>query len=130
MGGKEQGRRAGDIALRVLAGEDPAKIPVERKSTARPMFDYEQLARFGIPLGALPEGSLIINRPESLYHKHRALFWGNSVPHGHPLIGSVELDDVTQRRQAEEALRESEERLQVPSSTVTPFPIAVVDLLG
>ena len=29
LGGKEQGRRAGDLALRVLAGEDPAQIPVD-----------------------------------------------------------------------------------------------------
>jgi len=39
LDGKEPGRRAGEIALRVLAGDDPAHIPVDTKSTARRMFD-------------------------------------------------------------------------------------------
>ena len=40
IGGAEHGRRAAALALRVLAGEDPASIPVETHSTARPMFDH------------------------------------------------------------------------------------------
>ena len=58
LGGAEHGRRAAALALRVLAGEDPASIPVETHTTSRPMFDYVQLERFEIPLLRLPAGSV------------------------------------------------------------------------
>ncbi len=45
LGGRDHGRRAAEIALRVLAGAEPEKVPVDLQSTARPMFDYRQLNR-------------------------------------------------------------------------------------
>jgi signal transduction histidine kinase len=68
-----QGARAAEIALRVLEGEDPSRIPVDTRSTSRIMFDYNQLARFGIPVSALPAGSVVLNQPESFYRKHSQL---------------------------------------------------------
>ena len=76
LGGNTEGRRAGEIALRVLAGEDPARIPVDTKSNARSMFDYRQLERFKIPLSVLPAGSIFINHPSSFYEIHQSLVWG------------------------------------------------------
>ena len=43
---EEEGRAAGRLALRVLAGEDPSTIPVERGSLPRPWADWEQIERF------------------------------------------------------------------------------------
>ena len=71
--GRTHGARAAEMALRILAGEDPAAIPVELKSTAQLMFDYLELERFGIPLSRLPAGAILINRPESFYAKHRTV---------------------------------------------------------
>src|SRR3989339_380396 len=78
LDGREEGCRAGEMALQVLGGKDPSSIPVNTKSDARPMFDYRQLARFKIPLDALPAGSIVINRPASFYEIHKFLVWGAS----------------------------------------------------
>jgi len=70
LDGKTHGRRAGDIALRILAGEAPSSIPVDVSGASLPMFDYAQLSRFNIPVESLPPGSIVINRPESLIRTH------------------------------------------------------------
>ncbi len=73
ISGFYQGVVAGEIALRVLRGENPDSIPVVRFAPDRPnryMFDYLQLQRFGIPLGALPKDSLIENMPASFFRRH------------------------------------------------------------
>ena len=73
ISGFYQGVVAGEIALRVLRGENPDSIPVVRFSADRPnryMFDYLQLQRFGIPLSALPKDSIIENMPASFFRRH------------------------------------------------------------
>ena len=112
LGGKEEGRRAGDLALRVLAGEDPAQIPVELGSIAVPGFDYRQLAQFHIPLGALPAGSIVINRPLSFYDQHKSLVWGTISVVVTALITAILVLslNIMGRRRAETALQESEAR--------------------
>jgi PAS domain S-box-containing protein len=79
LDGKEHGRQAADIALRVAAGEDPAAIPVDTKSNAKPMFDYRQLREFGISLEKLPANSIVVNRPESIFDRYRNLVIGTIV---------------------------------------------------
>ncbi len=54
LDGEKHGRMAADLAIRVLMGMDASTIPVEDTSTSRPMFDFVQLKRFGIPLDKLP----------------------------------------------------------------------------
>jgi PAS domain S-box-containing protein len=73
LGGREEGRLAGEIASKILAGEDPARLPVITRSLARPMFDFRQLTRFDIPLASLPTDSIIINRPLPFYEKYKYL---------------------------------------------------------
>ncbi|MFH1137425.1 MAG: histidine kinase dimerization/phosphoacceptor domain -containing protein [Pseudomonadota bacterium] len=68
--GREHGRQAGEIALRVLAGEPPSAIPV-RKSHSSSVFDYKVLETYKIDLKALPPGSAVINRPPSFWQAHR-----------------------------------------------------------
>jgi PAS domain S-box-containing protein len=110
LDGREEGRQAGKIALRILAGTDPASIPVEMKSPTRPMFDSRQLARFKIPESALPAGSIIINRPSSFYQVHKPLVWGTAgVILALGLVITLMSLSITRRRRTEAALRESEE---------------------
>lgn len=73
IGGVGHGRRVGDIAIRVLYGEKPESIPVDMSGGSIPMFDYSQLERFRISMDSLPRGSIIINEPESLWHRYRTL---------------------------------------------------------
>ena len=65
--GVTHGEAAGALAARILQGEDPARIPVVRRSPNRYMFDYRQLERFQIREEVLPPGSTVINRPASTY---------------------------------------------------------------
>jgi two-component system, cell cycle sensor histidine kinase and response regulator CckA len=108
-----QGESAGRLSVRVLAGEPAEKIPVIMQSPNRYMFDYVQLQRFDIDTADLPAGSIIINQPENLYTKHRALFWGVllSIILLHFIIFSLFLN-ILRRRRAEAAVKKSEETLR------------------
>jgi PAS domain S-box-containing protein len=113
VSGRMEGLGAGEIALQVLAGEDPARIPVDTKGDAWPMFDYRQLARFKIPEADLPAGSLVINRPSSFYEIHKSLVWGTSgVVLALSLVVLVLVANISHRRRAEASLRESEVRFR------------------
>lgn len=76
LGGREHGRRAADLAIEILNGEDPDKIPIDEAGTSRPMFDYAQLIKFGIDIKRLPAGSVIINRPLSIFETNREFAYG------------------------------------------------------
>ena len=111
LGGAEHGRRAAALALRVLSGEDPASIPVETRTTSRPMFDQVQLERFGIAPAALPTGSVVVNHPVSFYEQYKTALWGASgiIAVQLALIGCL-LAAIARKNRAERELRASEER--------------------
>lgn len=75
ISGYYQGKTAGDMAIRVLRGEDAGSIPVVMQSPNHYMFDYRQLQRFNIKLSELPGDSIIINRPINFYRVHRTTIW-------------------------------------------------------
>lgn len=130
LSGLEEGRRAGEIALQVLAGEDPSRIPVDTKSLARPMFDYRQLTRFNIPIQALPAGSLVINRPSSFYEIHKSLVGGAFVVViALILVVTVLSINITRRRQAEKKLAHNLLFLQKLLDTI-PNPVFYKDTRG
>lgn len=109
LGGREHGRRAADTALRILAGEAPATIPVDRTSTARPMFDYQQLQRFGISPANLPGDSMIINKPESILDKYRGLVIGTLAVVAFLVVMVISLIvAIIRRKLAEKTLRKYE----------------------
>jgi PAS domain S-box-containing protein len=66
ISGYHQGALAAQMGLRIMQGESVEKIPIEHKSPNRYMFDYNQMVKFGINQGVLPEGALIINQPKTL----------------------------------------------------------------
>ncbi|MCP5315872.1 MAG: SpoIIE family protein phosphatase [Chromatiaceae bacterium] len=71
----EQGRMAARLGLRILQGEEAGTIPVVRESPHVNGFDFRQLQRFGISPGDLPEGSRIINEPDTFYYRYRHYLW-------------------------------------------------------
>jgi len=73
--GATEGERAAQLAVRILDGERPQDIPVVQEPAARYMFDYEQLQRWGIAESALPEDSVIINKPFSFFQQYAQLVW-------------------------------------------------------
>jgi len=75
LNSRTHGRIAAEIAFRIINGEKPANIPVIFKSTNPYMFDYKQLERWKINLADLPQDSIIINKPVSLYKEYKRLIW-------------------------------------------------------
>ena len=70
-GGFTEGKKVGELAVRVLAGEKVTNIPLVRQSPYRYMFDYLQLNKHNIALSALPPNSTIINEPFSFTFRQR-----------------------------------------------------------
>ncbi len=71
--GKVHGRRAADLALRILAGENTASLPVQTEAQGLLGFDHAELLRFGLSERDLPPGATIIHRPTSFLQTHRDL---------------------------------------------------------
>ena len=121
--------RAGEIALRVLAGEDPSSIPVDIKSNARPMFDYRQLAL------QYPR-----KRSARRQHNHKTVPhpfmrtispWcgGLGVGRGFGSAGHSLGANITRRRQAEQALQKLSSPLHSLFDAI-PNPIFYKDKNG
>jgi PAS domain S-box-containing protein len=111
--GAEQGRTAAKLALRILGGTPAASLPVLMKTPGRAVFDFQVMQRFGLKLGALPAGSQVINRPDSLWDRYRAALLGmlGVVAVMGLAIASLALN-IQRRKKTEKALRENRSLLQ------------------
>jgi ABC-type uncharacterized transport system substrate-binding protein len=111
--GYEQGITAGSMGLRILKGERVEDIPPILRSRTRYMFDYRQLERLAIQKSALPEGSVVINEPESFHKVPDEVIWAT-------LIGIASLSGVIlmlmyvnrQRKRSEESLKKAHDELE------------------
>ena len=105
--GVEHGARMGGVAARLLDGASPAAIALEEDDTTLMAFDAAQLARWGIPEGALPRGALVINRPPSFYRANKTAIWtGVALLVGQSLIIGGLVVNVRRRRRADRRLAE------------------------
>ena len=112
LAGEEHGRQAAEIAVRILAGEDPETIPVTH-SRSRPMFDDAQLRRFDIAESRLPPNSVLINKPDSLWAQYKGWIMaalGAILVEGALIVLLIALWRRSGR--AEQALRTSEAQLR------------------
>lgn len=105
LSGKFHGAQAARVALKILTGTPAAMIPVDHTPPTRMMFDYKQLARFDIPLTALPEAGIVVNRPIPFFSTHLLLVASTVLvivllTSGIMILGV----NVNQLRQLEEAL--------------------------
>ena len=130
--GRSQGAAAARLALRILGGENAADVPVVTESPKQWMFDYRELRRLGLSEDALPEGSVVMNRPKSFYEVNKKLIWS--------LVGAllfmsgvtaVMALNIIQRRRAQAELRDTAEKLSalLDSLPIVPFT-AAIDPLG
>lgn len=113
LGGKAHGAQAAQLALRILAGETAHSLPIVNDPQTRPMFDFPQLKKFGIKESALPAGSIVINKPASLYRSHRKTVWITSALIFFLVCTIAALLLAVQRRkQAEELLGQNRRMLR------------------
>ena len=107
------GETAAHLVLDVLEGKPADEIPVQTESPNRYMFDAAVLSRFGISESSLPPGSVVINRAETAYQRFRTFMAvAIVIVLGLGIFVSLLIFNIAQRRWAEQALRESEERLR------------------
>lgn len=69
---QEQGRTAGNLAIRILQGQEADKIPIVMDSPNVPMFDFKVMERFGLKESSLPQGSVVLNHQVSVWEQ----YWG------------------------------------------------------
>ena len=65
------GKEVANVALRVLAGEKPADIPIRVADTNRYMFDWRQLRRLNIDERRLPPGSILLFRQPTFWELYK-----------------------------------------------------------
>jgi len=74
VNGSEHGRIAARMALQILDGTSPAELPVVREVANRFFFDHREMTRFNLNEDALPEGSVIVHRPQNIFAANKRLF--------------------------------------------------------
>ena len=72
LSGFDQGWKAAEMALQILNGRSADSIPVIMTSPTRNIFDYNVMKRFKIAMDALPENSMVLNKPYSFYEAHKS----------------------------------------------------------
>lgn len=105
--GEYQGASAAQMALDVINGKNPEDIPVVVQKANLYLFDYAVLQRFNLDPKRLPEGSTLINVPESVYKKYQYEIWMIAAVIGFMLVTiAALLKSVRARRRAEAELEE------------------------
>lgn len=108
------GTNAAKLGLRILAGEKPEAIGVQKTSANTPMFDWRQLQRWGIREESLPPGSVLRHREPSfwdLYRWHISGVLALCAIQALLIVGL--LVQRANRRRAEDDLRKSQQELRV-----------------
>lgn len=111
--GRDQGRAAADLALRILDGTPADAIPVLMTSPTTAIFDDQVMRRFGIRRSALPADALIINHPPSVWEEHRwPILGGIVLVVVETLLIGLLLVSMRERRQALSALADERATLE------------------
>ena len=101
------GEEAANLALQILAGTAPSRLPLVEPRATRAMFDWRQLQRWGINEGQLPLEAIVRFRELSLWSEYRLNVIGvvALVALQALMIGSLLLQRVRRRRAELEAQR-------------------------
>jgi len=119
-----------EIAARILSGERTENIPVVHATDLKVRVDSRALQRWHISESDLPAGSLVVNRPPSLWERYRKyVVAGVIMLIAQVLWIAVLLWQRARKRKAEAALRESEKRFRVVTDT-TPSLVWMCDKEG
>lgn len=126
--GYKQGELAGIAAARILKGDNTSEIPV---ISDQPVFyfDYTNLQPFGIPVSALPEGSIVLNKPQSQTIPLWIAYLAFIIIAFMSLILLILLLHIRMRKKIEEDLRISEHRNAVLLGAI-PDTMVTIDGAG
>ncbi len=69
---RELGRSAASVAIRVLRGESPGAIKTPPLGPGTPVYNWNELQRWGITEASLPPGSLVRFRKPTVWEQYRS----------------------------------------------------------
>ncbi|WP_163338879.1 PAS domain-containing sensor histidine kinase [Desulfopila sp. IMCC35008] len=112
LGGFHHGAFVAGIAKRILDGEKVSSIPFVKTSPTQFVFNYIALERWGLKLSDLPEGSVILNEPFSIYKEYKLFIWSivSSIIILVAVILALQLN-ILRRKRAEKQLERSQQLL-------------------
>jgi len=112
--GYVEGGKAASIGKQIIDGTSPDRIPVVKTDEVRSIFDYDALTKWKVNAKQLPPDSVILNQPSSFYEEYKTLVWQvASVIVVLLAFILVLLMNIHKRKQAEGALKESEEKFRI-----------------
>ncbi|HZD48066.1 MAG TPA: ATP-binding protein [Silvibacterium sp.] len=112
------GRETAQAAVRILGGESPQDVARSEIARPIPMFDWHELRRWNISGKQLPPSSVVLFKEATYWEKHYWLILGVvSASVVEALLIAVLIVQLRRRRQAESFLRESEERLNLATTS-------------
>jgi hypothetical protein len=108
-----EGARSANLALDILNGHFPLAQPLTTlPELITPQFNWTQLKRWGVRTNRLPKGSVVINRPTSIWNDYKGYvigFVALSILQAFMIISGVYTDSVRKLRQH---LRDGHHRAQ------------------
>ena len=109
---EEIGRKAAQLGVRILAGEDPQAAARSESHQAVAMFDWRELRRWNVNEERLPPGSIVLFKEATYWEQHyRIILMALSLCVLEALLIVALLVQLRRRRLAEAALRESEHQM-------------------
>ena len=119
ISGYYQGRAMAGLVQQFLQGTDISQLPVLKKGSNQPIYNYQQLQRFGLQEHRLPPEALVVLRPYSFYEHYRYQIWVvSSFICVLLLVIILLVANVQRRKRAELALIKSGKRFrQLAEST-------------
>lgn len=75
MEGEAQGRKAAELAVRILTGKNADDLPVITQNLSHAQLDYDVLRTYGIAAAKLPADAVVINKPLPTYAVGKTTFW-------------------------------------------------------
>ena len=109
----EQGRQAALMVEKILQGTPVQDIKVLRNSPNQYMFDYPSLQRFTIDESMLPSGSIILNKPITIFKQYGRYVWAAMASIVVLVLFIIFLlFEINARRRVEAALKNHQDHLE------------------
>src|SRR5258708_25671449 len=111
---EEIGRKAAQLGIRILAGEDGQAAALSESHQVVPMFDWRELRRWNISAQWLPPGSIVRFKEATYWEQHyKLILWAVSLCAVETFLIVALLVQLRRRQLAERSLRDSEERMSL-----------------
>jgi PAS domain S-box-containing protein len=76
---RNEAERTVRVALEILRGRLPPEPVTISSAPFIPMFDWKQLKRWGLKENRLPSGSIVLNRPKTIWSEYKGFVIGSIV---------------------------------------------------